>query len=225
MAESSDGTGGSGGEGYYAAASSTFSILQQAAATFYAARAMQYELRTRASAYRHQAAMARIDARSAEIQAVDILRAGALEKAAFSLQAAQARAVERARTGSSGIAGGSAAEVEASQRFVDELGANAITGRALRAASSVRLQRAQALGVALLSEANATSLRQFARVQDPWGSAIVSLLGNAHKPVAAYESRTTQGRTESRRSDTSERRSDTGEQSGSSTGPSTGGEA
>lgn len=207
MAESSDGTGGSGGEGYYAAASSTFSILQQAAAMFYAARSMQYELRARASAFRHQAVMARIDARSAEIQAVDILRAGALEKAAFTLQASQAVATERTRRGSSGllVGAGSGAEVEASQRFVDELGANAITGRALRAASAVRMQRAQSLGTALMAEAGAANLRQFARIQDPWGAAIVSLVGNAHKPVGAYEARTQRADTEGGRGDTGAR--------------------
>lgn len=169
--------GGGGGGGYVA----LIGALMGAVGGYYDAKSQRYQLASQASALDFQADISRQNARIAEMEANDIMRAGELEAGRSGMAYGQARGALRTSIGASGVLGGvgSAAEIGASLDLAKELDAMQINSNRVRGAVGARLQRQSLLTEAAISGANAQSAR-YARDSIHTGRAVTtSLLGAA----------------------------------------------
>ncbi len=127
----------------------------------FSVRAEQSRAKAQALSLEHEASMAAINARQAEVEAQSILQGSHRDIAAVTLQAGQDKAALRAQTGGAGLAvgAGSAGEVQASIDLVKELDTRAIRINAVAGAGAARMRRTNQLNTALLGRVSARNLR------------------------------------------------------------------
>lgn len=148
--------------------------------SFYQALSERNQLRSRSSSLEHEATMSDFNARLAEDDAQEILRARRKEIALATLQHGQAKASQLARQGASGlqVGVGSSAEAQATAEWAKRVDAMTIDVNATRAANAARLRAVNLRGRSLLTRASAANLRRGAGSINPWMSAFTSLLGS-----------------------------------------------
>lgn len=161
-------------------AAAVFGQLSQAYAGFSAARLASYEAKAHASAYGYRARMLELDRRQAEIRAESILAQGQDEVGRVGLEAGQRRAAITAATAARGVEAGvgTAAEVQASERLIQQIEAYHINLGAVRAANAARAGATAIANEALLARTSAGNLRRSARAARP-ETALVAGLGEA----------------------------------------------
>lgn len=152
-----------------------------AVGAFYEAKSAKGQLRSRASSLDLQADLADINARQAEFEAQDILRAGRAEagRVGMAARAEQNRgAAELAASGTQpGV--GSAAEVQASAELLRQIDMLTVGGNAARGAAAARTQKVGYQNQATMNRMSASNLRRSASSISPWSAAATSLLGSA----------------------------------------------
>jgi len=154
-------------------------MLLQAIGTYYGVRSQQLGLRGAAMSAEFDASLADLNARSAEAQANDILRAGEDRAALVSMQRGQLEASERTAQGASGFTGGgSAAEVQASLALARRLDTHGIRLESIMQANEARMQGVNFRNRAALSRVSAANLRSTSGTMSAWGSTLTSLLGS-----------------------------------------------
>jgi hypothetical protein len=161
----------------WAIAAAVFGDLTRGYASFAEARARQEETKAQASFLGHRARMLEMDRRAAMRQAESILEAGQSEIGRVTLEGGQRRAAIEASQAARGVEAGvgSAAEVMASERLMQQAEVYHINLSAVRQASAAR-QGAVAIGnEALFSRTSSRSLRRSARRAAPEAA----LLGGA----------------------------------------------
>lgn len=161
--------------------------LNGAIGSFYAAKQARLQSKAAALSFEHEQFMANLDARAAEVDAQQILRAGEQQIGLRGLQAAQAVGEQDALTGAAGVVAGegSAAEVAASIRLAQRLDAMSLNTNAVRQAGAARRGAVNDQNRALLAGVGARNLRKGADSISPEGAAATSLLGGAGQ-VADY---------------------------------------
>lgn len=148
---------------------------------FYSAQSQQDQIRANASSMRSRARIADRNARQAEFEAQDIMRSAQFEKGKLQLRGRQERGRGRASTAARGgrVGSGSAAEVEASQKLVQEIDEMTIDSNAARAAAGQRIRAESLRGEALLGGVSAANLERSAGTISPGLRAGTTLLGGA----------------------------------------------
>jgi hypothetical protein len=163
--------------GWYA---SVFSTASMAVNAWYQADAQKNAMKAQASAFDHQQTMSRINAQAAESDAQALLAQGENEMASLTLQHGQQRGNLLAGQAASGTeAGGSNAEVRASQRYIQRLEAMTLDSNTVRAANAARARGVNAVNQATMAGASAANLRNSAAGIDPWYGVAGSLTGSA----------------------------------------------
>jgi len=154
-------------------------MLLQAIGTYYGVRSQQLSLRSSAMSAEFDATMADLNARQAEAQANDVLRAGEDRAALLTMQRGQQEATERTTQGASGFTGGgSAAEVQASMALARRLDVHGIRLESIAQANAARTQGVNFRNRAALSRVSARNLRATSGTMSAWGSTLTSLLGS-----------------------------------------------
>jgi hypothetical protein len=165
----------------WAVAASVFAGLNEGYAGFAAIRSAQEERRSQASALDFRARMLQFDRRAAEKQAESILAQGQSEIANVTLAGGQRRADIEAATAARGVeagAGGNVAEVQASERIIEQAEVYHINLASVQAANAARRGAVAAGNEALFSRTSARNLRRSARRAAP-ESALLSGLGSS----------------------------------------------
>ena len=154
-------------------------MLLQAIGTYYGVRSQQLSLRSSAMSAEFDATMADLNARQAEAQANDVLRAGEDRAALLTMQRGQQEATERTQQGASGFTGGgSAAEVQASMALARRLDVHGIRLESIAQANAARTQGVNFRNRAAMSRVSARNLRATSGTMSAWGSTLTSLLGS-----------------------------------------------
>lgn len=140
-----------------------------------------YSARSQASSLGHQANIAEINARIADLGAESALEQGKQQVAERTLRAGQERGAQRAALAANGVVlnEGSSAEIQASSALMKEIDANTLRANALRSAWGYRMNAGN-----LRSEA--TMARATARGLNPLGSAATTLLGGATSVATSW---------------------------------------
>lgn len=167
-AQGSSQSGGSSNAGF-AVGAAIFSELTQAYAAFHAARLAQGHAKAQASAMEHRSRMLQLDYRAAEERAQNILESGRADVSFLGLEAAQRRAAITASTAARGVTAGvgSAAEVQVSERLIQQIEAYNITLDSVRAANAARRQATALQNEALFARTSARNMRRMARAAAP----------------------------------------------------------
>lgn len=152
-----------------------------AISSYYAAKGRQYELRSQALSEDYLASLSYLNARRAETAAQAALEAGQQRRGLSDLRYAQVRADIAASQAARGIQAGvgSAAEIDASVRFSQELDAITIDVGAMREANRARAAAVDLRNRGLMAGVSADNLRMAARSINPYLSAGTSLLTSA----------------------------------------------
>jgi hypothetical protein len=160
---------GPSGPNSWLLAASVFSNLTEAYAGFHGARMAQEEAKSQASAYGHRARMLELDRRAAELRAESILEAGQVEAGMVSLEGEQRRAAIEASTAARGVEAGvgSAAEVQASEKLIEQIDVYNINLASVRAANAAREGAVAAGNEALFAGTSSVNLRRSARAARP----------------------------------------------------------
>lgn len=144
----------------------TYGVGGAAAAVgaFFSVRSEQSKLKAQSLSLEHEAAMSAINARAAEREAQSIIEGSQRDIAAVTLRGGAERASLRAQTGGSGalVGAGSAAEVEASMKLIQELDVMAIRTNAARGAAAARTQGVNERNRGALASMSARNLRRTA---------------------------------------------------------------
>lgn len=147
--------------------------------SYYAVEAQQGQLAQQAASMDFQGSMARENAKRAENDYQAVLQAGRDEKTSLTLQHGQDRASLIAGQAASGTtAGGSNAEVRASQRLIQRIEAMTMDSNVLRQANAARAQKVNAENEARLSDVSASNIRGTAGSLNPWVAAGSSALSS-----------------------------------------------
>jgi hypothetical protein len=152
--------------------------------TFFGVKAQQEELKTQSLSLEHEASMSAITARQAEREAQSIIEAGAFEKAGYGLQANADAATRAATMAGRGmrLGAGSAAEVQASGKFIEAVDKMSIDLNTANAAAAARTQGVNALNRGLLVGVSARNRRRSAGNDLlSLGAAGTSLLGSLNR--------------------------------------------
>lgn len=144
-------------------------LFTSAIGAFFAADAQKYQLESQALTFDHRSKISAINARRAELDAHNILKAGRQRRALASLRHGQQKATARARQGSRGIQAGvgSAGEELASFELAKELDLLTIDANTFRAVTAARRGIVDAESAALLGSASAANLRRSASTISP----------------------------------------------------------
>lgn len=185
----SDQAARTGGAQSWARAGVVFQVggaLLGAVGAYYAADAAKSRLKSEALSLDFEASIARQNARNAEADAQAILQAGERDAARLGLAQGQDRGRREALQAASGTAAGvgSAAEVEASRRILEETDRLTIDSNAIRAAAAQRMQGVNYRNQALLADVSARNARRSARAINTGAAVATSLLSSAG-PVAS----------------------------------------
>jgi hypothetical protein len=155
--------------------------ITSAIGSYYALKSQQSQLRAQALSLEFQQFMASLDARAAEQEAQQILKAGQQQVAYAGMEAAQAKGSQAAQVGAAGIQAGtgSAAEVAASIELAKRLDAATYRQNAVQQAGAARVGATNARNQASLAGVSAGNLRRTARSISPESGALTSLIGGA----------------------------------------------
>lgn len=147
---------------------------------YYAVEANKGNLRAQASSLDFQADQARLNAERAERDAQALLAAGQDRKMALTLEQGQQRASLIAGQAASGTtAGGSNAEVRASQRVIARIEAMNLDSNTIREANAARTRSVNARNESSLAHVSAQNLRGTAGSMSSDMAAISSVFGSA----------------------------------------------
>lgn len=160
--------------------------VTSAIGTFYALDAKKYELESQASALDLQKSMSGINASVSEYEAQSMLAAGQKESGRYAMQAAQAKSSTIASQAASGVVGGSAAEVIASQDVVSQIDRLTINANSVRAAEAKRMEAQNIRTQGTMAGVQADLLRGSAGSLNPYAAIGGSLLGNAGQVAQQY---------------------------------------
>jgi hypothetical protein len=149
-------------------------MATQAIGSFYSAKSQK-------SSLKFQAAMAEINARSAERSAQSVMLRGQREVGNLTLKAGQLKSTQRASMAANGIdiGEGSAAELQASTDLMKEIDVMTIQDNATREAWAHRTQGVNAQNEGVMARSAAGSI-------SPFGSAAGSLLGSAGSVASSW---------------------------------------
>jgi hypothetical protein len=154
-------------------------VLQSGLSAYFAAKQQQIQLKSQASSYQYQAEMGKINARMAEGQAQQIMRAGAQQSMISTMQAGQQMASYRtalaARGGQAGV--GSAAEVTASARIMSAIDKMTMNSNTVRAAESKRMEKVGIQNQSNLLGVSARGALASAGTISPYSAMSTSLIG------------------------------------------------
>lgn len=133
----------------------------QAVGAYYGVRSQKLGLRMGALQADYSAFMADLNARQAELQAVDIMRAGQMDAARMTAQYGEAKAATRAQQASSGVQSGvgSSAERTASIELAKEIDKLTMDSNTLRQSQAARMQAVNLRNEARFARASAESMR------------------------------------------------------------------
>jgi len=184
---------GSGGEssglgdlaGWLAIASVGISTV----GAYYGAISRQYALKSQASSLGFASDMSRLNARTEEFRAQDILRSGALEKGRVTMASGRYRDAIALRQASSGttIGSGSNAEVMASVEILRQIESIAVDGNTIRQAMAARSRAQDFRTQAALQNVVRLNLLDSAKSVDPYLAAGSTLLGGASQLLAGWQ--------------------------------------
>jgi hypothetical protein len=149
----------------------------QLVGNFYAARSARNQAKAQADSLKFRETMAYRNARAAERDAQQELRAGRHEAAVRQLQTAQEKGAETASAAARGLAGtGSSAEVLASLELASQMDVLSIRTNAVRRANAARRQGVNYRNQGLLAGVSARNLRRTAGSISPAATAAGDLL-------------------------------------------------
>ncbi len=153
----------------WAIAAGVFSQLASAYAGFHQARMATFEAKSQASAFGHRAVMLQMDQRAAERRAASILEQGQSQVGAVTLEGGQRRAAIEAATAARGVEAGvgSAAEVQASEKLIQDIDVSNVTLGAVQAANAARTGAVAIENEARAARVSSRNLRRSARVAAP----------------------------------------------------------
>mgnify|MGYP003132139393 CR=1 FL=1 len=156
-------------------------VLTSAIGAFYSIKSAQYQAKSQAMNLEFQATMADMNARAAENDAQNILRAGQQQAGQVGLQYRQLKSATRARRGGAGIQSGvgSAAEIDASIDYAKETDIISINMNTVRAAKGRRMQGVGMQTQASMGRLSASNMLASARSMNPGLAGFTSLLGGA----------------------------------------------
>lgn len=163
----------------------------QAVGAYYGVRNQKLQLRGMARQADYSAFMADLNARQAELAAVDIMRAGQRQAGQVTMQYGQAKAASAAQIASSGVQAGvgSAAERQTSIELAKEIDKLTIDSNTLRQQQAARMQAVNYRNDARMSRANAEAMRYANKKMDGWyqqAAVASSLLGGASQTAMQY---------------------------------------
>lgn len=132
--------------------------------TFFGIKGQQEQLKTQSLSMEHEASMSAVTARQAEKEALSIEEAGAFEKGAYGMQARSDESTRTANMAGRGIqlGVGSAAEVQASGKFIEAVDKMSIDLNTANAAAAARTAGVNARNRGLLAGVSARNLRRSA---------------------------------------------------------------
>lgn len=158
--------------------------------TYQSLMGQRHQQRSEALNDEFRATQSAIQARAAEQEAQEILRAGKLQAAYRGLVEAQDIGATRANAAARGVVAGtgSAGDVERSQRLAAELDKRTLRTNAERAAAGARERKANAAGESLLLRASAAARRATANSINPAFGATASALGSGGSLLAQWNS-------------------------------------
>lgn len=191
------GTGNAGGGGSLSQMQQAGLVLGfggmgvQAVGAYYGVRNQKLQLRGMARQADYSAFMADLNARQAELAAVDIMRAGQREAGQVTMQYGQAKAASAASIASSGVQAGvgSAAERQTAIELAKEIDKLTIDSNTLRQQQAARMQAVNYRNDARLSRANAEAMRYANKKMDGFytrAAMASSLLGGASQTAMQY---------------------------------------
>jgi len=152
----------------------TFGAVSSAFGSYYGAK-------TQASNLKHQATLAGINARIAELGAQSALEQGKQQNAALTLQAGRLKGRQRAALAANGVdlGVGNAAEAQASTDLMKEIDSNTIRANALRSAWGYRTQGVNYQNQAGMARAAAGGI-------SPFGVGATNLLSGAANVATSW---------------------------------------
>lgn len=170
-----------------------FGQLSMAYGQFSAARMASYEAKAQASAMGHRSRMLQLDRRAAELRAQSILEQGQAQIGDVGLAGSQRRASIEASTAARGVESGvgSAAEVQVSERLMEQIDAYHINLASVQAANAARAGATAIANEALLTRTSAANFRRSAKAARPEtylasgiGQSLLTgyMLGNYRRP-------------------------------------------
>lgn len=158
-----------------------FGLTGQVVNAAYGVLSDRYEAKSKASQLESEATIAAQNARLAELDAQQELRAGEQQSGQVSLQYGQLMGQQRATVGASGtVAGvGTNAEVLAATEFAKQADLITIDANATRAANAARMRGVNEQNRARMARVGARSLRSMSGAASPGLAAATSLIGGA----------------------------------------------
>lgn len=160
--------------------------------SFYAQKTAAYAEKGQAKSLEFQAAIADRNARMAEVEAQDHLRAGRQEVGRVTLAAGQAKAQRRASAAAAGIelGVGSEAEVDETLDFFRDLDVLQVRSNAVRRSIAAREEGMSQRIDATMRRVSARNLRASARSRDPYLAKLTSLLGSSSQIAPSWQAST-----------------------------------
>lgn len=163
----------------------------QAVGAYYGVKNQKLQLRGMARQADYSAFMADLNARQAELAAVDIMRAGQRQAGQVTMQYGQAKAASAASIASSGVQAGvgSAAERQTAIELAKEIDKLTIDSNTLRQQQAARMQAVNYRNDARMSRANAEAMRYANKKMDGFymrAAVASSLLGGASQTAMQY---------------------------------------
>lgn len=163
----------------------------QAVGAYYGVKNQKLQLRGMARQADYSAFMADLNARQAELAAVDIMRAGQRQAGQVTAQYGQAKAASAASIASSGVQAGvgSAAERQTAIELAKEIDKLTIDSNTLRQQQAARMQAVNYRNDARMSRANAEAMRYANKKMDGFytrAAVASSLLGGASQTAMQY---------------------------------------
>lgn len=164
-------------------------LTMAAVGAYYAALSQKYQLQSQSMSLGFASDMSRMNARAAEFQAQDILRAGAIEKGRVTMASGRYRDAVALRQAASGttIGQGSNAEVMASVEILRQIEAIQVDGNTVRQAMAARTRAQDFRTQAAMQSASRQNLRDFAGSIDPYMAHFGTLLGGSGSVAGGWQ--------------------------------------
>lgn len=161
---------------------------QQAVAAYYAARAQKRQLRFQANELKFQQYMTSVNARRAEMEAMDRLRAGQVQAMQQTLQAGQVKAAQTVGLAASGVEAGSGTiqDILNSTDFMKEVDKATIDSNTARAVGAARMQAGDLRAQGAILGGQAGMLMAARRAVSPWPAISTMLVGQAAQGAMMY---------------------------------------
>ena len=161
---------------------------QQAMAAYYAAKSQKRQLRFQANELKFQQYMTSVNARRAEMEAMDRLRAGQVQAMQQTLQAGQVKAAQKVGLAASGVEAGSGTiqDILNSTDFMKEVDKATIDSNTARAVGAARMQAGDLRAQGAILGGQAGMLMAARRAISPWPAITTMLVGQAAQGAMMY---------------------------------------